>query len=484
MASEAAVTDAAGEAAVPELRRSLGFIDVVLFFVIACTNLQWVATAAAAGPSSLVVWLIGCACMFVPLSIAVVYLTARYPDEGGVYVWSKRAFGPFAGFMTGWTYWASNLPYFPALLYFTAGNALYMFGGGGAALASAPAFFIAVSIGGLALGTMVNVLGLDVGKWLNNIGAASRWIATLVLIALGVLLWWRFGAATPIDAASVRPGLALKDLIFWSVIAFAWTGPESIAFMAGEIKDPRRAIPRGLGVAAPIIALIYIAGTASVLAALPAGQVSGLYGVMQAVAHGAARFGWFVLTPFVAVLVTISCLGSVGAWLGAVARLPFVAGIDRYLPPAFGRMHPRWGSPVVALITQAAIAAVFIILGQGGTSVKGAYDVLVSTTVIITFIPFLALFAAAIKLHGGTAPHEIRIPGGKATVVIAAMVGLLTTASSIVLAAFPADDEPNKVLAVVKVLGLTALMVVSGIAFYRFGGQRKQAPLTAATRPE
>jgi amino acid transporter len=146
------------------------------------------------------------------------------------------------------------------------------------------------------------------------------------------------------------------------------------------------------------------------------------------------------------------------------------------LPAAFGRMHPRWGSPVVALITQAALAAIFILLGQGGTSVKGAYDVLVSTTVIITFIPFLALFASVIKLHSGAAPGDIRIPGGKATVVIGAAVGLLTTAGSIILAAFPADDEPNKVLAVVKVLGLTAVMVASGLAFYRFGGRRRPTP--------
>jgi amino acid transporter len=94
-----------------QLRRSLGPVDAVLFFVVAGSNLQWIAAAAAAGPSSLAVWLIGCLAMFVPLSIAVVFLSSHYPDEGGLYVWSKRAFGPFAGFITGWTYWASNLPY-------------------------------------------------------------------------------------------------------------------------------------------------------------------------------------------------------------------------------------------------------------------------------------------------------------------------------------------------------------------------------------
>src|SRR4029077_16085775 len=107
-------------------------------------------------------------------------------------------------------------------------------------------------------------------------------------------------------------------------------------------------------------------------------------------------------------------------------------------------MHPRWGSPVVALLAQAAIAVVFILLGQGGTSVKGAYDVLVSTTVVITLVPFAYLFATAIRLRGGDTPFDIRLPGGKATVLVASVIGLLTTLGSIVLAVFPADDEPNK----------------------------------------
>ncbi len=408
------------------------------------------------------VWLIGCAAMFVPISVVVMALSARYPDEGGLYVWSKRAFGPFGGFITGWTYWCSNLPYFPALLYFTAGNALFIIGGHSARLANSPAYFIAVSLIGFALATIVNVLGLDVGKWLNNVGAASRFAATLILIGLGAFAWWKFGSATPITGATMRPSLQLKDLIFWSVIAFAWTGPEAVPFMAGEIRDARKNIPRGLALAAPGIAMIYIVGTLAILAALAPSRVSGLYGVMQAIQHVATRSGWLILTPIAAVLVTVSCLGSVGAWLGAVARIPFVAGIDRYLPPAFGRVHPRWGSPIVALLTQAGISAVFIVAGQGGTSVKGAYDVLVSATVLITMIPFVFLFASAIKLR--------RTAG----VVGAAAIGLLTTLGAIVLAAVPAQDEPNKTLAVVKVLGLTAAMVGSGVIVYLFGSRKRE----------
>ena len=452
--------------------------DVVLFFVIACTNLQWVATAAASGPSSLVVWLIGCAAMFIPLSIVVVFLSTNYPEEGGMYVWSKRAFGPFAGFITGWTYWCTNLPYFPALLYFMAGNGLFITGSASVANGGSPLYFIVVSLIGFTFATIVNILGLDVGKWLSNVGAASRWVVTLMLIALGTFAWTKFGSATAITAASVRPVFALKELIFWSVIAFAWTGPESIPFMAGEIQNPRRSIPIGLALAAPIIAAIYILGTAAILITLTPDNISGIYSVMQAIESTASHIGWFALTPIAAILVTISCLGSVGAWLGAVARIPFVAGIDRYLPPVFGRIHPRWGSPVAAIVTQAVISMIIVFLGQGGTSVKGAYDVLVSSTVLITMVPFIFLFASALRLRGGTDPRGVRVPGGGVTVGIAAAIGMFTTVGALVLAVFPAEDEPNKVLAVVKIIGLAVVMIGTGVVFYLAG--RRRAIIDAA----
>lgn len=223
-----------------QLRRSLGFFDVTLFFVVAGSNLQWVATAAAAGPSSLVFWVLGCLAMFAPLSICVVYLTSRHPDEGGMYVWAKRAFGPFAGFFTGWTYWASNLPYFPALLYFAAGNALFVMGNNGGALSTSPWYFIGVALVGLTIATLLNVFGLDVGKWLNNAGAISRWTVTLLLLAVGLIAWWKFGPATPISAATVHPAFALKDVIFWSVIAFAWTEPRR--FRSWAARSATRAV--------------------------------------------------------------------------------------------------------------------------------------------------------------------------------------------------------------------------------------------------
>ncbi|HVR72375.1 MAG TPA: APC family permease [Vicinamibacteria bacterium] len=465
----------------PPLRRVLGLRDLVLFFVTTGTNLQWVALAAAAGPSALPVWAAGAAAMFVPLSVCVVDLSSRYPQEGGLYVWTRRAFGPFAGFMTGWTYWTSNLPYFPGLLYFTAGNALIALGAAGAPLTASPAYFITAALAGLALATVLNVRGLHVGKWLNNVGAVTRWLATLLLIGLGTLALVRLGPATSFSASALLPGLGVRDLVFFSAIAFAWTGPEAASFMGDEIQQPRRTLPRALALAAPMIAAIYVLGTLSVLVAVPAAEVSGLQGIMQAVARAEERLGLSGVVPLAAALMTVTCLGSVGAWLEAVARLPLVAGLDRHLPPAFSRLHPRWGSPHVALLTQAAVAAVFVFLGQAGTTVKGAYEVLVSTTFIVTFVPFVLVFAAAIRLQGTPRPPEaVRIPGGAGTVRALAAVGLVTTLVSIGLALLPAPDEPRKLLAVGKVVGLSLALVLAGVAVYVRG--RAAAAAVAAER--
>lgn len=452
------------------LKRSLGLLDVALYIIIAGSNLQWIATAAASGPSAFAVWIIGMFAMFVPIGVAVVYLTSIYPDEGGMYIWSKRVFGRFAGFMTGWTYWTSNLPYFPALLYFMVGNALFLLPDGAKYATSAPIFII-VSLLGLAVGTTVNYFGLDVGKWLNNVGAAARWSSIVLLLVVGCYSVSRFGMATLVTHASLVPGATVRDLVFWSTIAFAWVGPESVSFMAGEIKNPQRTIPLGFLIAAPIITIVYLGGTFSVLGTLNAEKVDSLYGVMQAIGATATRLGWGAITPIAAVLVIVSCLASVGAWLGSVARIPYVAGLDKYLPDAFGRMHPKYHSPVASLLALALISAVVVLIGQSGTTVHAAYEVLIDMTVLITMVPFLYMFLAAIFVRDRPAAGTFVIPGGRVTVAIASIVGICTTVASMVLTLIPPADEPNKVLAVVKVLGLTLLMLGLGAFAYRLGGR-------------
>lgn len=460
----------------PRVIRSLGLSDVILFFVTAGTNFQWVATAAAAGQGSLPVWILGGLVMFLPLSVCVVFLSSRYPAQGGLYVWSRLAFGPGVGFMTGWTYWTSNLPFFPGLLYFAAGNALFVSARASAQASASSGYFITFALGGLALATYLNLRGMAIAKWLNNVGAISRWLAGLLLAFLGTAMWLKFGSATAFSSSGLAPSLRLTDLVFWATIAFAWTGPEAASFMGDEIRDPQRTVRRALAVAAPMITAIYLTGTLSVLVILPAAHTSALYGVIEAIQRAAEQLRLSWLTPLAAVLLTLACIGSVGAWLGAVARIPFVAGIDSYLPQSFARLHPRYGSPTLAIVTQSAIAAAFAFLGQAGTSVKGAYDVLISMMVVAVMLPFIPLFASAISLSGGAAvPGELAVPGGRPTLIIMALLGLVTTLGSIALAFVPAPDDGHPLLTAFKVVGMTAALLLTGGAVYWSGRKRAGA---------
>ena len=451
----------------PELPKVLRLRHVTLFLVTAGVNLQWIATAAAAGPGSLAVWLLGCATMSLPLACVIIDLASRFPQEGGLYLWSKRAFGDRVAFLAGWTYWMSNLPYLPGVLYFAAGNALYVGGERWRHLSSSPAYFILFSLAGLALATHMNLVGMRVGRWLSDLGAHARWVSAGILIGAGFLAWAAHGSATELSATSLVPDLRLRNLVFWSTIAFALTGLEAASFMGDEIDDSRRTIPRAILLAVPVIVVIYILGTLALLVALPVGEVSGLQGIVEAAAVMEKRLALGGLTAVLAVCLVVHSLGSVGVWLGAVARLPFVAGIDHYLPKAFGRLHRTWGTPHIALLTQSAVTVLFIVLGQAGTTVKGAYEVLVSMMVVIYLIPFLFLFAAGMKLQFQGEPGLIRFPGSRWVLVLVGAIGFLTTAVSIVLALFPAPEEPNKMLAVFKVVGMTVLMVGSGVVVFR-----------------
>src|SRR6266446_3673914 len=454
-------------------KRAMGFLDLVLFYVVTGISLRWIATAASAGPSAVIIWFGAWLTFYTPLALSVIELSSRYPQEGGLYVWTKHAFGDFGGFICGWIYWTSNLPYFPAVLYFAASNVLYMRGDRWNYLSNDANFYIVFSVVTLTIVTILNVVGLDVGKWLHNAGAVAMWLPVVIIIGMGVIAWHRFGSATSFNATSMIPSTRFKDMIFWSSLTFAFGGCETASFMGEEIKNTRRTLPWALFTAGLVVTFCYVAGTVGVLLALPRDQVSNLQGLMQAIARTAGRIGFFWIIPVTAGFIALSNLGAASAFLAAVARLPFVAGIDRFLPPVFGKLHPRWRTPWVALIVQSALGAVFIFLGQAHTTVKGAYDVLVSMGVITYFIPYLYVFAALYKLQSEPAgPEVIRVPGGKAVAKLVAVVGFISTTLTIGISVVPQTDEPNKPLALVKVVGLSAALVLMGVLIYWLGKRR------------
>lgn len=448
----------------------MGFVDLVLFYVVTGISLRWIATAAAAGPSAVPIWLGAWLLFYTPLALSVIELSSRYPNQGGLYVWTKRAFGDFSGFICAWIYWTSNLPYFPSVLYFAAGNMLYIAGAKWHHLANNPHFYISFTIITLCGVTLLNLIGLNVGKWLHNVGAFAMWVPVAIIVIMGLIALQRFGPATSFRPDAWVPSIRLKDIIFWSSLTFAFGGCETASFMAEEIKNTRRAIPWALFTAGVIVTACYVLGTIAVLLALPANQINDLQGLMQALTNTASRIGVFWIIPIAAALIALSNVGAAGAYLASVARLPFVAGIDHFLPPTFGKLHPRWRTPYVALLVQLFFGVVFAFLGQAGTTVRGAYDVLVSMGIITYFLPYLFLFAAMFRLQDeARGPDVLTVPGGKPIARLIAVVGFVTAALTIVLSAFPNPGEQHPLLAVTKVIGGTVALVAFGAVVYSRG---------------
>jgi glutamate:GABA antiporter len=449
-----------------KLRKVLGFRDVVLFYIVSGLSLRWIASAAATGQSAITVWVLAWCGFFLPLAGCVLELSSRFPQEGGLYVWTREAYGEFAGFMAAWTYWMSNLPYFAAVLYFAAGSLLFA-GSRGGRLADSNAYYLLFTTGMLALITLLNVLGLNIGKWVNNLGAIGMVLPVLILISLGWLSFSRYGSATHFSWAGAVPRTQVKDLIFWSSIFFAFAGCECASFMGDEIKDARRTVPRALLTAGVLITAGYIAGTVTMLVALPASSISGLGGFMTVIDSLCRHLGLAALIVPVAILVGVSNVGAAAAYLSSTARLPFVVGIDHYLPAVFSRIHPRWKTPFVAIISSGLGGILFGVLSEAGSSVKGAYDLLVSMSVITYFIPFLFLFAAMIRLQWRAFPSDaVRLPGGKRFAIPLACLGLFSTTAAIILSLFPSEDEGNPAVALFKLIGMTLVLLVAGVAVY------------------
>jgi amino acid transporter len=454
----------------PALKRGIRFRDLVLFYVVVVLSVRWTATAATAGPSILLVWVAALTCFFIPLGASVMELSSRHPEEGGIYVWTREAFGDFAGFICAWTYWMSNLPFFAGVLYFGAASALFAFGPRAQTLAGNPVYYVAFAIFWLAVITALNIRGVDAGKWLNNIGALGSLLPLTVLILLGVVSYWRFGPAIHVTAASLVPHWSLNNAVFWSSVFFAFSSLEAASAMGDEIQNPRRNVPIALLVGGCILTVGYIGGTAALLFTVPGQAVGGPDGFVNGIHLLAGRlgFGW-MLAPM-ALLVALNAVGGAAANLSSTARLPFVVGVDRYLPSAFGWIHPRWRTPWVAIAVYGAAGMVVALLGQAGTTVRGAYNVLVSMAVISLFLPYLFLFSAMIRMQSRVAGPEVRrVPGGRPVAIALASIGLASTAITIVLSVIPAGDEANKPLAVAKVLGATFVLVGAGVGMFVVG---------------
>jgi len=459
-----------------KLARSLGLWDIVLLNITAITGLRWISLAAAGGNTSIVLWTAALFLFFIPQAFAVIELTTRLPGEGGIYLWTKTAFGDFHGFLSGWCYWTNNLVYFPNLLVYIAGISVFTAGSGFAAVGGDKTYVILFSLAALWSVLLFNFFGLKLGRWVHNVGGFGTWITGTVLIVFGIAAAVRFGAANPMPPGSFFEGiLSLEKLSFFASVCFGFTGLELASVLAGEVKNPRKSIPRAVVISGFVIGGIYLLGTLSVLVALPSGEINIISGFLQGIAAIGAKLGLGWTSNIIALLITLGGIGGLMAWFTGAARIPFVAGIDRYLPQAFGKIHPRYGSPYVAVIVQALIATAFIIMSFIGSTVEEAYLILFDTTLLVYFIPYGYMFAAYIVLRarGGSAEKVMEIPRSRFAAYALGMCGLLTTLTAMAMALLPSPETVNVLIYETKVIGGFMTFLIIGGIIYRMESKKR-----------
>lgn len=462
-----------------QLRKTMGFWDVLLFNIATVLGPRWIAAAGHNGTSSISLWALAAVFFFVPGALVINELSSRFPEEGGLYVWAKEAFGDFHGFVAGWTYWIYTVFYFPGLLLASASMAAYIIGPQGSALSQERAFQLWVSLALLFVAVAMNLIGLHIGKWLQNAGGVGTYLPLMILVVVGAIWAIRHGSVTHFTAHNMLPAWDWDTVNFWSQIAFAFTGLELVSAMSEEVRDPRRTLPRAVFGAGALIAFIYIAGTFAALALVPAADLDPQSGVFHAITVGSVAMKVGFLGILAAVLVTIGNAGGVGSTVAGIARVPFVVGIDRYLPAAFGKIHPRWKTPWVSILVQGGLSGAILLISQINDTTRGAYQFLIDAAIILYFIPFLYMFAAVIRLgrrpDRAANPHAVLVPGGQLGIWICGSLGFLVVLLGIAVSLVPPGDSSSKLSFELKLIGGTLVSILIGLVLYWRGARAKTA---------
>lgn len=455
-------------------RPTIGFWDIVLYATAMNFGIRWLSTAAAAGPASLLVWIFAALGFLAPLAIATAELAGRHDGEGAVYVWTREAIGPFAGFICGWIYWTCNLPFFSGLLYFIVGVIATACGPDVKALLDQPGARMLVA-SALAIGVAaLHLAGLGVGKWLPNMGAISSLALLALLIGAGVILAMTNGPATSFTTATYLPAFDANGAILWSTMVFAFGGAEGVALLRNDVRGGTAQLVRAVGVVGVFLTLAYVAGSAAIMAIIPTAEASRLSGLPDAIAISLQRLDLADWAPIALGVLAVASLGSYSAWFGVAARLPLAVGIDRYAPAVFAKLHPRTGAPVAAIITQTIIVVILIIISQAGATMEAAYDFLVAMSVLSYTAPFVFLFIAYLKAQTRTAPAGAwTTPGGPNTARVVGWTGLLVSLSAIACTLVPSPDAADPAGATFKLIFASAVLILSGAGIYALARMRR-----------
>ncbi len=458
--------------ATPRAPKKAGFWAIALYATAMNFSIRWLATGAATGPVALPIWILAAVLFLVPLLNATLELSARFPEEGAIYAWTRETQGDFAGFLCGWLYWACNLPYFASLLYFVINLAAQALAAWPATAAfghalTQPLGAFAASCGLLLIVTLMHARGFGVGKWLPAIGAAVAVALAAFIIWAAFVLSARAGPATHFATASYKLPLDANGAILWSSIVFAFAGGEGIALMRNEAKNGVKTIVAALVALGVLQTVAYTGGTAAMLAIVPPDVASRLGGLPQVLNAAMTRLHaapWF---PVILLASALAFLGGLSAWFGAAARLPFAIGVDRMLPRALGYRDPKTGAPTVSLWMQALLTVPVMALGAAGASVAGAYDFVVSMGVLTFMIPYLWMFIAYWKVQSRPSDGlDFRTPGGPDTARVIAALGVVVVVTAIIGSLVPSPDAADTLGTFIKLIVASGVMIGLGAAIY------------------
>jgi amino acid transporter len=442
-----------------QLKRELGFWDLVLFHLTAIVGLRWISIAAGTGFSSIPLWITAFICFFLPQAYVLLKLSRKWPVEGGLYEWTKMGLGPVHGFISGWCYFFNNLFYYPTVLTTAAGYATYIYLSKWQGLEDNKWYIFWFGLIALWIVLFLNMVGLRIGKWVQNIGGLSTWIPGTIVIVLGTAYFVTHGSATPFHPEALLPKLNLDTWTFWSYICFAFAGFELITLMGGEIKNPEISIPRSIIAGGVIATVIYLLGTLALIVSLPSEKISLISGVLQAIGEQGRVFGIPFMVQSLAILLIFAQCGAVGAWLSGSGRVLYSCGMDRYLPSFFSDIHQKWSTPYKSILIQGVISSLFMVISAAGSTAREYWQQLLSATVIIYFIPYLYMFAAYFAFM--QKKQMPRTFAGYASCVL----GFFATAVSIIISMVPPPGK-NPGLYVAKILGGTIVTIAIPIFLY------------------
>ena len=367
--------------------------------------------AAGLGRAETVTWVAAMLLFYLPMAGSVIALNRQMPLEGGLYAWARKAFGDLGGFLTAWNLGVYGLATTATILFAIPTELSYLIGPSAAWLPENHWASLAVIAFCVAAITLASLRGLDWGKWIHNIGgaailavfAALIFLPTLALIHHQPVRWTPFSVATP--PANLRTMALFGQMLFGALC-----GLEYVAILAGESRQPARSIGRSVWMASPAICAMFILGTGSVVALVPAGKIDFIAPIPQTMRMALGNTGWGNIAAMTAiVLVEIRLLGAASLLFTGATRLPMAAGWDHLVPQWFTRMHRRWGTPANSILVAGAAVLAMVILSMAGVHAQETYQVLSGASLTHYEIAYLAMFAVPLA---GQAALRRSLPGG------------------------------------------------------------------------